>query len=113
MPIGYRKGAGISLLLDIPATVLSAGLSTHQLSRQEAEYNVSQVFIAFNLQKLSNSPAIDHSIRAIISDLKNSIPDDAQTTIRYPGERVMQTRKENLESGIPVNKEIWENILQL
>jgi 3-dehydro-L-gulonate 2-dehydrogenase len=113
LSIGYWKGTGLSILLDILATVLSAGISVCQVSRQEVECGLSQIFIAFNLQKISNFPSIDHSIREIISDLKNSIPDDTQTTIRYPGERVITTRRENLANGIPVNEEIWKKILLL
>lgn len=111
LPIGYWKGAGLSLLLDILATILSAGLSTHKLSELEAEYGVSQVFIAIDIKKLSNFPAIENTIAGIIDDLKQSIPIDAETLVRYPGERVVQTRKENYELGIPVNKKVWESIL--
>ncbi|MFW5831205.1 MAG: Ldh family oxidoreductase, partial [Prolixibacteraceae bacterium] len=110
LPIGYWKGAGLSLLLDILATVLSAGRSTNELSRLEAEYGVSQVFIAIDIKKLSNFPAIEKTIEEIISDVKNSAPDENQSEIRYPGERVVRTRKENLENGIPVNKKVWEEI---
>lgn len=110
LPIGYWKGAGLSLLLDILATVLSAGLSTHKLSELEAEYGVSQVFIAIDIKKLSNFPAIENTIAGIISDLKKSIPMESGTEIRYPGERIVQTRKENTLHGIPVNKNVWEEI---
>ncbi|MDX1285809.1 MAG: Ldh family oxidoreductase, partial [Draconibacterium sp.] len=113
LPIGYWKGAGLSLLLDILATVLSAGLSTHKLSELEAEYGVSQVFIAIDIKKLNNFPAIENTISGIIEDLKNSIPINPDDDIRYPGERVVQTRNENLENGIPVNKKVWEEILAL
>lgn len=111
LPIGFWKGAGLSLLLDIMATILSAGLSTHEISKQEAEYGVSQVFIAIDIKKLSNFPAIENTISDIIADLKESIPDESGSAIRYPGERVIQTRKDNMENGIPVNKEVWEEIL--
>jgi len=113
LPIGYWKGAGLSLLLDILATVLSAGLSTHKLSEQEAEYGISQVFIAIDIKKLSNFPAIENTISEIIDDLKKSIPIDKNSKIRYPGERVTQTRANNLKDGIPVNKKIWQEILEL
>lgn len=113
LPIGYWKGAGLSLLLDILATILSAGLSTHKLSQLEAEYGVSQVFIAIDMNKLSNYPAIDNSISGIIEDFKKSVPINKNEKIRYPGERVIETRKKNLEHGIPVNKKVWEEILQL
>ena len=110
LPIGYWKGAGLSLLLDIFATILSAGLSTHKLSELEAEYGVSQVFIVIDIKKLSNLPAIENSITEIIEDLRKSVPMDKENEIRYPGERVVQTRKENLAKGIPVNQKIWEEI---
>lgn len=113
LPIGYWKGAGLSLLLDIMATVLSAGLSTHDLSKMEAEYSVSQVFIAFRLDKLINFPSIGIKIDEIISDFKTSTPDEAKGDIRYPGERVLKTRAENLEHGIPVNRNAWKEILKL
>ncbi|WP_372950261.1 3-dehydro-L-gulonate 2-dehydrogenase [Mariniphaga sp.] len=113
LPIGYWKGAGLSLLLDILATVLSAGLSTRELSQKEAEYSVSQVFIAFSLKKLSNFPSIENTIIEIISDYKNSTPDESESEIRYPGERVLQTRAENLKNGIPVLKTIWEQVTKL
>ena len=113
LPIGYWKGAGLSLLLDILATVLSAGLSTRELSQKEAEYNVSQVFIAFSLEKLSNFPSIEKTISEIITDFKNAAPDETGSEIRYPGERVLYTRAENLKNGIPVNESVWEEIQKL
>lgn len=113
LPIGYWKGAGLSLLLDILGSVLSAGRSTKELSELEAEYGVSQVFIAFSLKKLHNFPAIKNTIQKIISDFKNSTPDETGAPIRYPGERVLQTREENLAKGIPVNKKVWKEIQKL
>ncbi len=113
LPVGYWKGAGLSLLLDILATLLSAGLSTNELSQKEAEYGVSQVFIAIDPRKLNNFPAIESTITNILNDFKASDLIDPQNPVRYPGERVLQTRKGNLKDGIPVNKEAWERILTL
>ncbi len=113
LPIGYWKGAGLSLLLDILATILSAGLPTHKLSELEAEYGVSQVFVAIDISKLGNFPAIENTIEAIIGDYKKSVPINSKSEIRYPGERVVQTRANNLSNGIAVNKTVWEEIIQL
>src|SRR3954470_16981 len=47
LPIGYWKGSGLSLLLDIVGAVLSGGLATHQIATDpEKETGLSQVFIA-------------------------------------------------------------------
>jgi len=113
LPIGYWKGAGLSLLLDIMATILSGGLSTNEISRSKIEHSLSQVFIAINISSLQNFPAIDNSIRQIIGDLQKSKPENETTKIRYPGENVVLIRNENIKNGIPVNKDIWEKILSL
>lgn len=113
LPIGYWKGAGLSLLLDILAAILAAGDSTFQLSKREAEYGVSQVFIAIDIKKLSNFPAIETTISDIIADLKGSVPDGPEAAIRYPGEQILFTRKDNLKNGIPVNKDVWDDIILL
>jgi len=113
LPIGYWKGTGLSLLLDILATILSGGLSTSEISKKGAEYAVSQVFIAINLKSLPNFPSIEKTIDQIISDYKRSDPDDSGIQIRFPGENIINTRKINLEDGIPVNRDIWETILGL
>ena len=113
LPIGYWKGAGLSLLLDILATILSGGRSTHQINSCNSEYSVSQVFIAINIKSLHNFPAIDNSINQIIEDLHKSAPENPSSKIRYPGENVVKLRNENLKNGIPVNVENWEKILSL
>jgi len=113
LPIGYWKGSGLSLLLDILASVLSGGLSTHEISQKEAEYSLSQVFIAICLENLVNSGSIGKTVHDIITNVKESCPAESGTGIRYPGENIVKVREENRKNGIPVNKDIWEKILNL
>ena len=113
VPIGYWKGSGLSLLLDILATALSGGLSTAEISKREAEYALSQVFIAINLRALGNYENIEKAIKSIIIDLKGSVPAAPGTEIRYPGENIVRIREENKKHGIPVNKEIWRRIIKM
>jgi 3-dehydro-L-gulonate 2-dehydrogenase len=110
IPIGYWKGAGFSLLLDILAAVLSGGLATHEISKSRVEYQVSQVFIAIDLKKFSAQSAIFQTIDGIIQDYKASVAIKPGEKITFPGERVMNTRKNNLLLGVPVVKKIWEEI---
>ena len=113
LPIGYWKGAGLSLLLDILATVLSGGQSTHHISSCAAESGISQVFMAIQLKNLRNFPSIENAIDLIIDNLHQSTPENENTKIRYPGENVVEIRKENLRNGIPVRKDIWDQIVSL
>jgi 3-dehydro-L-gulonate 2-dehydrogenase len=107
LPIGYWKGAGLSLLLEILAVILSGGRSTSELTSSGVEYGVSQVFIAVSLSNLSNYQSIKTNIDEIITNLKKSEKENVDTFIRYPGESVAMIREENIKNGIPVNEEIW------
>jgi 3-dehydro-L-gulonate 2-dehydrogenase len=113
LAIGYWKGAGMSLLLDILATVLSGGLSTSEISKLPVEYGMSQVFIAIDISKLSHASGIQKIIQQIIVDYHQSTPVDAGKKVRFPGERLHSTKEENLKQGIPVAKKVWEEITLL
>lgn len=125
LPVGYWKGAGLSLLLDILATVLSGGLSTAEISRQEAEYAVSQVFIAMDTRKLGQPAALRQMVINIIEDYRQSQPlskqeakqeakqDGGHAKIHYPGESALHHRHTNLRDGIPVDERLWAEICAL
>lgn len=113
VPMGYWKGAGLALLLDLLAAILSGGLATYEISEKKVEYALSQVFIAIEISKAGNHSAIEKIIKEILDDYHQSIPVDDSEKIIYPGERVLLTRKNNLAFGIPVMKKVWDEITQL
>ena len=113
LPTGYWKGAGLALLIDILATVLSGGTPTYEISKQTYEHALSQVFIAMDLSKLGNASSISQTINQIIDDYHTSIPENESKEILYPGERVLKTRKDNLLNGIPVDEVVWKEIIGL
>lgn len=113
LPVGYWKGAGLSLLLDILATILSGGLSVHEIAKKPVEESLSQVFIAIDISKLGNYSLVTKTVEGILSDYHQSVAADESKKILYPGERVLQTRENNLAKGIPVLKKVWDEILDL
>jgi 3-dehydro-L-gulonate 2-dehydrogenase len=110
LSIGYWKGAGLSLLLDVIGAVLSGGKAVHQITAQGAEKGLSQVFVAIDTAQLSNYRGIDKCLQDIVDDYKSSV---GPKEIRFPGERVLRTRNENKKNGIPVLLSIWEEIIRL
>lgn len=112
LPIGFWKGAGLSFLLDILAAILSNGLSVHEISKQTTEMACSQVFIAIDLSKMSNFSSISTTIERIIQDYETSIPIDLHHQISYPGKRVLATRDQNKNKGIPVLESIWQKVVE-
>jgi 3-dehydro-L-gulonate 2-dehydrogenase len=113
LPVGYWKGSAFSMLLDIIATVLSGGLATHEVNICKGESGISQVFMTVNLKSLSNFSSIGKTVDNIIQDVKNSVPENKDAKIRYPGENVTAIRNDNLKNGVSVNRGIWEKILSM
>lgn len=113
LPVGYWKGAGLALLLDLLATILSGGLSTYEISKEKIEHGLSQVFIAIDISKLNNYSMIRKVTEEILYDYLQSVPVDESKKIVYPGERAFSIRKKNLLNGIPVLRKVWEEIENL
>jgi len=110
LPVGYWKGAGLSLLLNVMATIFSGGEATHEIGKHEDDFGVSQVYISIDISKLDNYQLITRIVNEIIDDYHNSIPESDSRSIVYPGERALNTRKENLSEGIPVERIVWDQI---
>lgn len=112
LPIGYWKGSGFSILLDIIAMLLSDGNSTYDVGQlSEDEYAVSQILIAIDVNKATANP--ESLVLKVLEDIKASERVDENQVILYPGEREYLIRLENLKNGMPVNDEVWERILSL
>lgn len=115
LPIGYWKGSGMSVVLDLIGAVLTLGRTVTGVGREcEAEYGLTQVFIAIRPELLNQDSEQACSIMEdALRDIRESVPEHEGGSVRYPGEGTLCRRKENLEKGIPVNEEIWEKILRL
>jgi len=104
LPIGFWKGSGLALMLDMMAALLSGGRATHQIpAHPEQETALSQVFMALDLSLLEAPATTPGTVDAILEDLQT----------RYPGERTLETRRQNLEQGIPVEPSIFELVRSL
>src|SRR6267378_670369 len=109
LPIGYWKGSGLALMLDMVGALLSGGCATYQIPADtERETNLSQVFIAMDPASVHSGTAVSLADQ-IVEHLQSS-PLGAGEQVRYPGERVLQTRKENMANGIPVEPAIWREL---
>jgi 3-dehydro-L-gulonate 2-dehydrogenase len=112
LPIGYWKGSGLSMMLDMLAALLSRGKAAKDIGELASEYGLSQVFICFDAQRV-DLPFVEQITGELIEYIKSSAPVDEGEKIYYPGERTLLTRMENQERGIPVDEEIWNQVLQM
>ncbi len=104
LPIGFWKGSGLSLLLDLFASTLAAGLTTRELGKREREYGVSQTFLAFH--RTWTGPRGRDAVEQTLAQLSR-VETDGDATVTYPGERLFERRAENLRRGVPVEAHVW------
>ncbi len=113
LPIGYWKGSGLALMLDLLAALLSGGLATWQIvSDPELEGKLSQVFIAFDLAAVDQGGNAATVADQVIQYLHGS-RESADGSVRYPGEQVLKIRRDNLANGVPVDAAIWNEVLAI
>lgn len=113
LPIGYWKGSALSMILDMLATILSAGDSTYKIGQKEYETGISQVYICIYPELFGDRELQERLLAEIIDYTHNVEPMKPGDKTYYPGERTLQTRTRNLKEGIPVSEEIWEKVLSL
>ena len=107
LPIGFWKGSGLSLVLDLLASVLSGGRSTADITNAGNESGISQIFICIKPQNDEHSA---HIIEEIINYTKTSRPEHEGGSISYPGENTLRTREKSLKEGVLVDEKIWAEV---
>jgi 3-dehydro-L-gulonate 2-dehydrogenase len=111
LPVGYWKGSGLSLVLDMLASMLSGGLATHQIPLDPLrESGISQMFLVVDPGNLTSSQEMALIADGILNSLREATPADPAKPIRYPGEETLRVREENMRLGVPVDPEIWQRI---
>ena len=111
LPFGYWKGSGLSIALDLLATLLTSGNSVMDIGGFDNEVGLSQVLIAINPERFSIGD-LDDVVSRNLEYIRDSDPVDAERRVSYPGEGLYRTKRANQESGtIEVVDEVWNRIL--
>jgi 3-dehydro-L-gulonate 2-dehydrogenase len=114
LPIGYWKGSGLSVVLDMIAAMMTLGQATHQLSHDPVfECGISQMFVAMNPAAFGPEPKAAEIADSIVASLHNSKPAQEGKRVRYPGEETLRIRAENRKLGLPVDETLWAQILEM
>ena len=113
LPIGYWKGSALSMVLDMLATILTAGNSTCKINSKEIETAISQIYICIYPEVFNDNGLQEKLLQEIIDFTRNVEPINSEDSIYYPGERSAQRRAKNVKEGIFVNDKIWKKIMDL
>ena len=113
LPIGYWKGSALSMVLDMLATLLSAGNSTYKIGQKGSETAISQVFLCIDPSFFTDSELQEKLVNEIIQYTHDVHPMKKGGSTFYPGERTLATREKNNKEGMQISAKIWEQVLSL
>ncbi len=114
LPVGYWKGSGLAVVLDMVASMMSLGNPTHSILPDPLrETGLSQMFVAMNPLALGEEPALERIADEVVESLHACRPTEEGKPVRYPGEQTLYIREENRRLGLPIEPAIWSEILAM
>ncbi len=115
LPMGYWKGSGLAVMLDVLAALLSGGNATAgvDISGKGNCGSCSQVFIAIDPLRINTQAFIDQTLDQTIQQIKSSAKVKTDEEIFYPGEQSLAMCTQNTLLGIPVDDIVWNKVKEL
>jgi 3-dehydro-L-gulonate 2-dehydrogenase len=114
LPIGYWKGSGLAVVLDLVAAMLALGNATRDVVPDPLrETALSQVFVAINPKALGGEEQMDRIADQVVDSLHACRRANPNEAVRYPGEQTQRLREENGRLGLPIDAAIWNEILAM
>lgn len=114
LPVGFWKGSGLSLTLDLMAAMLSGGKASHQIPAEPLhEAGLSQFFLAVEPTSVGAVAEMEAAADALIAAVHGAPRVEAGKAPRYPGEETLRVREENLRMGVPVEEGAWAELLAI
>ena len=115
LPIGFWKGSGFAIMLDLISSLLSGGLSTAAIDKHGMGScgSCCQVFIAINPLMINSQEFIDKVLQETVEQIKASTRVHPDKPLSYPGENSLKTRIDHLANGIIVDELVWAKVQEL
>lgn len=108
LPIGLWKGSALAMVLDLAAAILAGGNTSKKIGEKKIETDLSQVFISIDINRHMSEDQINSLIKETLDYSKKQNADSL-----YPGQRSLQNRIQNMEHGVEIPDETWDEILEL
>ena len=115
LPAGYWKGSSLAIALDLAAAMISNGRSG---IGQDAETGgscggCSQIFIAVDPYLFGDRDTLQNMLDRRVEAADSAHPIDPDRPVRCPGENTILRREDSMRRGVPVDPQIWDQILAL
>jgi 3-dehydro-L-gulonate 2-dehydrogenase len=115
LPMGYWKGSGFAILLDLLAAVLSEGAPTNAIDKIQRGSctGCSQIFMLIDPRQLGGEEFTAQLADSVVDSVHGSVLAEDSTHVLYPGENALETRLRQRADGITVDDGVWQEVLAL
>jgi LDH2 family malate/lactate/ureidoglycolate dehydrogenase len=108
LPMGEHKGAGLAVMFELLTAALAGSAFTFDILARDTsgiDSAASKIFIALNVDAFIEREHFNERVTSFLNYLKNET-----AHFNYPGERGWQARDRNLIEGVPLHREIVDQL---
>lgn len=108
LPMGEHKGAGLAVMFELLTAALAGSAFTFDILARDTsgiDSKASKIFIALNVDAFIDRKDFNERVSTFLQYLKSET-----TYFSYPGERGWAARDRNLIEGVPLHREIVEQL---
>ena len=115
LPVGGVMGYGLGLLVDLLCGGLggtACGPDVPPVTDLQSPYGCSFFALAIDPGFFGGGAVFAERCRFLLDSARQVPPADGGASVRVPGQRAAQTRRQRLEGGIPIGRENWRSLVE-
>lgn len=115
LPIGYWKGSGMAIALDLAAALMANGMSGSDMDAygKGSCGGCCQIFIAYDPYLFGSRQEIQDMLNRRVHAADTAHPVKEGSCVVCPGERTLANRARSKREGVSVNETVWEEVKKL
>lgn len=115
LPIGYWKGSGMAIALDLAAALMANGMSGSDMDAygKGSCGGCCQIFIAYDPYLFGSRQEIQDMLNRRVHAADTAHPVKEGSRVVCPGERTIANRARSMSEGVSVNETVWEQVKEL
>lgn len=112
LPMGYWKGSGMAIALDLAAALMANGNSGLEMDEAKKGSCTSccQIFIAYDPYLFGTKEEIQGMLNKRVAAANAAHPEREGGRVYCPGERTLETRAQSMKEGVIADEAIWAQI---
>ena len=109
---GSHKGYGLGMLVEIVTSIFAGGTTSNHIGHS-GNGETSEAFFALDYGMFGDKKEIKKSFSLLLQELRDSAKAEGKSRIYTHGEKEVESKKEKLKYGLPVNEKTFSEMKQI